>query len=176
MEILNEIWVWIVSALGGVSLAGVISAAIYGCLKGAFSKTISKINVEKIAKDATDKGIDKVKAVSFSHSIQPLVESELKKINEMSVEVVKKELNEVKAEYKTLINIVKKLSAYFDNSIGVSDTAKQELKQAIAEAENEPVEPTNYAVVGKVEEEDEAKDKTAREPLQDVKKATSVER
>ena len=176
MEILNEIWVWIVSALGGVSLAGVISAAIYGCLKGAFSKTISKINVEKIAKDATDKGIDKVKAVSFSHSIQPLVESELKKINEMSVEVVKKELNEVKAEYKTLINIVKKLSAYFDNSIGVSDTAKQELKQAIAEAENEPIEPTNYAVVGKVEEEDEAKDKTAREPLQDVKKATSVER
>ena len=176
MEILNEIWVWIVSALGGVSLAGVISAAIYGCLKGAFSKTISKIDVEKIAKDATDKGIDKVKAVSFSHSIQPLVESELKKINEMSVEVVKKELNEVKAEYKTLINIIKKLSAYFDNSIGVSDTAKQELKQAIAEAENEPVEPTNYAVVGKVEEEDEAKDKTEREPLQDVKKATSVER
>ena len=176
MEILNEIWVWIVSALGGVSLAGVISAAIYGCLKGAFSKTISKIDVEKIAKDATDKGIDKVKAVSFSHSIQPLVESELKKINEMSVEVVKKELNEVKAEYKTLINIVKKLSAYFDNSIGVSDTAKQELKQAIAEAENEPIEPTNYAVVGKVEEEDEPKDKTAREPLHDVKKATSVER
>ena len=176
MEILNEIWVWIVSALGGVSLAGVISAAIYGCLKGAFSKTISKINVEKIAKDATDKGIDKVKAVSFSHSIQPLVESELKKINELSVEVVKKELNEVKAEYKTLINIVKKLSAYFDNSIGVSDTAKQELKQAIAEAENEPIEPTNYAVVGKVEEEVEAKDKTEREPLQDVKKATSVER
>lgn len=176
MEILNEIWVWIVSALGGVSLAGVISAAIYGCLKGAFSKTISKINVEKIAKDATEKGIDKVKAVSFSHSIQPLVESELKKINELSVEVVKKELNEVKAEYKTLINIVKKLSAYFDNSIGVSDTAKQELKQAIAEAENEPIEPTNYAVVGKVEEEDEPKDKTAREPLQDVKKATSVER
>ena len=176
MEILNEIWVWIVSALGGVSLAGVISAAIYGCLKGAFSKTISKINVEKIAKDATDKGIDKVKAVSFSHSIQPLVESELKKINELSVEVVKKELDEVKAEYKTLINIIKKLSAYFDNSIGVSDTAKQELKQAIAEAENEPIEPTNYAVVGKVEEEDEAKDKTEREPLQDVKKATSVER
>lgn len=176
MEILNEIWVWIVSALGGVSLAGVISAAIYGCLKGAFSKTISKIDVEKIAKDATNKGIDKVKAVSFSHSIQPLVESELKKINEMSVEVVKKELNEVKAEYRTLINIIKKLSAYFDNSIGVSDTAKQELKQAIAEAENEPVEPTNYAVVGKVEEEDEAKDKTEREPLQDVKKATSVER
>lgn len=176
MEILNEIWVWIVSALGGVSLAGVISAAIYGCLKGAFSKTISKIDVEKIAKDATDKGIDKVKAVSFSHSIQPLVESELKKINELSVEVVKKELNEVKAEYKTLINIIKKLSAYFDNSIGVSDTAKQELKQAIAEAENEPIEPTNYAVVGKVEEEDEAKDKTEREPLQDVKKATSVER
>ena len=176
MEILNEIWVWIVSALGGVSLAGVISAAIYGCLKGAFSKTISKINVEKIADEATEKGIEKVKNVSFSHSIQPIVESEHKKINEYSVEVVQKELAEVKAEYKTLIDIIKKLSAYFDNSIGVSETAKQELKQAIAQAENEPIEPTNYAVVSKVEEEVEPKDKTAREPLQDVKKATSVER
>ena len=151
MEILNEIWVWIVSALGGVSLAGVISAAIYGCLKGAFSKTISKINVEKIADEATEKGIEKVKNVSFSHSIQPIVESELKKINEYSLEVVQKELAEVKAEYKTLIDIIKKLSAYFDNSIGVSETAKQELKQAIAQAENEPTEPTSFVVTDKVE-------------------------
>lgn len=152
MEILNEIWVWIVSALGGVSLAGVISTSIYGCLKGAFIKTISKINVEKIADEATEKGIEKVKNVSFSHSIQPIVESELKKINEYSVEVVQKELAEVKAEYKTLIDIIKKLSAYFDNSIGVSETAKQELKQAIAQAENEPIEPTSCVVTDKVEE------------------------
>lgn len=176
MEILNEIWVWIVSALGGVSLAGVISAAIYGCLKGAFSKTIAKINVEKIADEATEKGIEKVKNVSFSHSIQPIVESELKKINEYSVEVVQKELSEVKAEYKTLIDIIKKLSAYFDNSIGVSETAKQELKQAIAQAENEPTEPTSFVVTDKVEEKHTEKAKTANKPLQAVKTATTVER
>lgn len=176
MEILNEIWVWIVSALGGVSLAGVISAAIYGCLKGAFSKTISKINVEKIADEATEKGIEKVKNVSFSHSIQPIVESELKKINEYSVEVVQKELAEVKAEYKTLIDIIKKLSAYFDNSIGVSETAKQELKQAIAQAENEPIEPTSCVVTDNVEEKHTEKAKTENKPLQAVKTATTVER
>ena len=92
------------------------------------------------------------------------------------MEVVQKELAEVKAEYKTLIDIIKKLSAYFDNSIGVSETAKQELKQAIAQAENEPIEPTSCVVTDNVEEKHTEKAKTANKPLQDVKKATSVER
>ena len=82
MEILSQIWVWIGTAIGGVSLAGIISAIIYGSLKGAFNRTISKINVQKIAEQATEKGVDKVKKISFTHSIQPIVESELKKVNE----------------------------------------------------------------------------------------------
>ena len=40
MEILNQVWVWIGTAVGGISIAGIISAIIYGCLKGAFNKTI----------------------------------------------------------------------------------------------------------------------------------------
>ena len=48
MEIFNEIWVWLVAALGGISMTSIITAVIIGCLKGAFNKTISKINVEKI--------------------------------------------------------------------------------------------------------------------------------
>lgn len=140
MEIFSEIWVWLVAALGGVSITGIISAVIYGCLKGAFNKTISKINVEKIAQDATEKGVEKVKKISFTHSIQPLVESELKKINEQSVEVLKQSLADVTTQYNKVILILEKLSAYFDNSIGVSDNAKEELKQAISEAKNEPLQ------------------------------------
>ena len=80
MEILNEIWVWIGSVLGGLTVTGVLSAIIAGTLKGAFTKTISKINVEKIAEEATNKGIEKVKKISFEQSLQPIVESELKKV------------------------------------------------------------------------------------------------
>ena len=89
MEIINQVWVWIASAVGGISLTSIITAIIYGCLKSAFNKTISKINVQKIADQATEKGVEKVKKISFTHSIQPLVESELKKVNEHSIEVLK---------------------------------------------------------------------------------------
>lgn len=172
MEFLNEIWVWIMSAIGGVSLSAIISAIIYGCLKGAFNKTISKINVESIADKATEKGVERVKKVSFTHNIQPLVESELKKVNEHSVEVLKKELADVQAKYDNVINILDKLACYFDNSIGVAEEKKEELKQAIAKAQNKPMVAESVVVEELVEPT--AKPATAGEF--DRKTKTKVER
>lgn len=171
MEILNQVWVWIVSALGGVSLAGIISAITYGTLKGAFNRTISKINVQKIADQATEKGVEKVKKVSFTHSIQPLVESELKKINEHSIEVLKTTLADVTAKYNQVINVLEKLSAYFDGSF-VSEQTKQELKQALADAKNEPTIAESVVVEEFIEEEP----KQAVEPQNKAKSSTKVER
>lgn len=139
MEILNTIWVWVISILGGLSISSIISAVIYGCLKGAFNKTISKINVEKIADLATDKGVERVKKVSFTHNIQPIVESELKKINEYSKEVFDKKMETISKQYEMIVKILIKFSAYFDNSIGVPDSAKEDLKKILLEAlEDEP--------------------------------------
>ena len=139
MEFLNEIWIWIMSAIGGLSLSAIISSIIYGCLKGAFNKTISKINVESIADKATEKGIERVKKVSFTHNIQPLVESSLEKVNEKAVETLREELVKLDNKYNNIINILEKQAAYFDNSIGVPEEKKAELKQAIVEAQNKPV-------------------------------------
>ena len=139
MEFLNEIWVWIMSAIGGLSLSAIISSIIYGCLKGAFNKTISKINVESIADKATEKGIERVKKVSFTHNIQPLVESGLEKVNEKAVETLREELVKLDNKYNNIINILEKQAAYFDNSIGVPEEKKAELKQAIVKAQNKPV-------------------------------------
>lgn len=172
MEIFNQIWVWIGTALGGVSLAGIISTIIYGCLKGAFNRTIAKINVQKIADQATEKGVEKVKKVSFSHTIQPLVESELKKLNEYYVEVLKVYMEDVAKKYDNLILVLEKLSAYFDNSIGVNETAKQELKQAIAEAKNEQISAESIVV----EEIVEPTPIQAVEPNKTAKSSTKVER
>ena len=138
METLNAIWQAIYPYVAGVSVTGILSAVIYGCLKGAFSKTISKVNVEKICEDATSKGIDKVKEVSFKQSIQPLCESELKKITEQANDYMKAYLDEMNKKYDQLIEIIEKLSAYFDNSIGVSDTAKEDLKDCINKAKIAP--------------------------------------
>lgn len=144
MEVLDIIWQYIAPIFGGLSIAGIVSAIIYGCLKGAFNRTISKINTEKIAKDAVDKGVEKVKEVSFKHNIQPIVQSELKKVTEEANEYLKQELESVKEQYAKLLNVLGKFAAYFDNSIGVPDEAKGELKQALLDAE---IEPTTDEIV-----------------------------
>lgn len=172
MEFLSEIWVWIMSALGGVSLSAIITAIIYGCLKGAFNKTIAKINVQQIADLATEKGVERVKKVSFTHSIQPLVESELEKINEKATAVLKKELKDVKERYDKVINILDKLASYFDNSIGVPEEKKEELKQALAEALDKPISAESV-IVEELVEKDETAEKTI---ANQTKTTTKVER
>lgn len=166
-EFFSQVWVWVITALGGISLSAIISAIIYGCLKGAFNKTISKINVEKIADKATDKGIERVKKIAFTHDIQPLVESKLIEINEKSTEVLKKELAVVSAKYDKVVNILDKLACYFDNSIGVSEENKKALKKAIGEAREIEVLPAESVVV---------EEKVAKVEILDTKKSTKVER
>lgn len=139
METLSQIWIWIVSILGGISLSAVFAFIIKISLSAAFNKIISKINVQKIADQATEKGIEKVKKISFTHNIQPLVESELKKINEKSTEILKQTLLEVQAKYDKVINVLDKLSKYFDNSIGVAEEKKEELREALSEALEKPI-------------------------------------
>lgn len=136
----SEIWVYIVSVLGGVSVAGILTAVIYGCLKGAFNRLIQKINVEKITEKATEKGIDRIKKISFTQTIQPLVESELKKVTEQANKYIKTELANVQVKYDKLIAILEALSSYFDNSIAVSEQSKADLKQAIQDAKNDKIE------------------------------------
>ena len=139
-EIFSQIWVWIVSALGGISLAGIITAVIYGSLKGAFNRAIAKVNVEKISEEATEKGIEQVKKISFTQSIQPVVESELKKVTESANEYIKANLEETQENYNKLLDVLLKFSAFFDGSIYVSDEARDELKTAIEEAKYTKVE------------------------------------
>lgn len=167
-EIFSQVWVWVITALGGISLSAIITSIIYGCLKGAFNKAIAKINVEKIADKATEKGVERVRKIAFTHDIQPLVESKLVEINEKSTEVLKEELKKVSAKYDKVITILEKLSAYFDNSIGVSEQAKTELKKALANAKEEEVLPAESVVV--VEEE------VAKAEIEAPKKTTKVER
>lgn len=172
MEILNSIWVWILSILGGVSITTILTFVIRITLTNSFKKTIAKIDVEKIAEKATDKGVAKVKKISFNHNIQPLVESELVKINEKSTEVLKKELADVQKKYDNLIVIMEKLSAYFDNSIGVAEEKKADLKQAIANAKNDTITAESVIIDEFVDEDV----KSVAEPEKPTKTNIKVER
>lgn len=172
MEILNTIWVWILSILGGVSLTTILVFVIKFGVGVQIKKFLAKINVEKIAEQATEKGVAKVKKISFNHNIQPLVESELVKINEKSTEVLKKELADVQKKYDNLIVIMEKLSAYFDNSIGVAEEKKADLKNAIAHAKNDTITAESVVLDEFVDENV----KSVAEPEKPTKTNIKVER
>lgn len=153
MEWLNNAWNVVAPYLSGITLGGVLSAIFYALLKAGFTKTINKIDVEKIAKTATDKGVDRVKEISFKQSIQPLVESELRKVTEEANKYIEKELKEVKDEYQKIIDILEKQAQYFDNAIGVPQKTKDELKEAIKVARGEQLNDTEEIQVAFNEKE-----------------------
>ena len=173
-EIFNTVWGWVIATVGGVSVASIISGILWVTLKASFNKTIQKANLEKTQAEAAEmaaaKAIEKIKALSFKQSLQPVVESQLKKITEETQVLVREELEEVKDRYNKLLLVLEALSKYFDNSIGVSDDAKQALKDAIEDAKNESIE--EYV------EEEVVVEEAKEEPKTDTKKTsnTSVDR
>ena len=134
MEILNTIWQYVLPIGGGVTLGALIISILVPVVRGTVSKLIDRINVEKIEEKAVNAGVEKIKTMSFKQSIAPLVKSELVKVVEVVDDKLNEKLDEVDKRYAQIVNILAKLSAYFDNSIAVSETAKQELREALADA------------------------------------------
>lgn len=167
---LSEIWTKVVlivtSGVGGISFGAIISWIIALVNSSRIKKAIAAFKAQEIAELATDKGIEKIKSISYSHDIKPLVESELQKVYEYSVAMVNNELKNMEGKYNQIINILEALAKYFDNSIGVSDEAKAELKEEIEKAKTniEETEPIQSEVV--VEE-------TTTEPVS-TKKSTET--
>lgn len=170
-EILERILMIGGISIGGTTIGAIIISVIYMSLKSAFNKTIAKINVEKIAEKATDKGIERVKKITFSHNIQPLVESGLEKVNEKVNEKVDKKFANMELKQDRIIDCIEKLAAYFDDSI-VPDEKKKDLKDALERAKEEVV--TVESVV--VEETTEVEEKSNVAPLDAVKTQVKVER
>lgn len=170
MEILNQIWNYALP-IGGFTVGAIIIAIGSVLLKGsvtkAFEKKASELDLAKIEQAAVDKGIEKVKEISFKQSIQPLVNSELEKVYENVARHFEELSNELAKKQEQTIDILEKLSAYFDNSVGVPDTVKAELKKAIAIAKDKPITEVETTV----EEVAEEPAKTVVETDTGVKKA-----
>lgn len=163
-ETLNQIIVWVGSVLGGVSIASIITAIICGVIRGGFSKAISKINVEEISERATNKAIEKVKEVSFKQSIEPIAKAELTKITEQANMFIEKAFEKTQEQYNKLLKVVESFAKYFENSVYITEEAKENLRKALKEAE---IEPTidNVIEVEQIVVEEEKEPKKAKEQV-----------
>ena len=149
MELLNTIWGYVLPVGGGLTVGAIIVAIALPILKGSATKIVSRLNVEEIEKKAVERGVEQVKNISFTQNIQPLVKSELVKVTEAVTAELQSNIEKVHNDYISILAIMEKLSAYFDNSIAITDEAKKALKDEIEKAKNAIVTPD----IIKVEEE-----------------------
>lgn len=172
-EILQEIWNTIAPYVAGGTLGSTILVSVVLILRAAICKKIDgvkeSVNNKVIANDVSKDLLEKIKNISFEQDIQPIVQSELKKVTEEANTYLKQQLKETQEGYNKLLNCVEKLAMYFDNSIGVSDEAKAELKNAIELARTKE-EPSNQFTTTVIVEE------VAQEQPKKAKKTAEIER
>ena len=169
--ILDKIGLLAGITIGGVSLLTIVGFVLWKVLSASFNRALRKINLEKIVDIATDKAVDRIKKVSFSHNIQPIVLSEVKKLGEEIKLDVRKEFAEIKENQRKQVVIAEKQASYFEDSI-VSDDKKKALKDAIENAKQDSVVVESVVV----EETTEPTEKANTTPLEAVKTQTKLER
>lgn len=163
MEILSNVWIWIVTALSGLSVVGIVAAVVCAVVKGTISRQIQKYNLKKLYEELWEMQIDRIKKISFSQSIEPLAKSELLKVTEVADEKVAEKLEKVQVQYDHLINILEKFYAYFEDSL-VSESKKADLKEALESAKVEVAKPTEIAIDEIIVEEPKQAVENKKEP------------
>lgn len=151
MTELNTIWAQIAPYLSGLGLGGILSLILGIVLKGSFNKAVNSLNVSKIAEEATNKALAKIKSLSFTHDIAPIVEEKLTAATKAQAKVLKKELDEIRHNYENVVEILGNLAAYFDGSM-VSDEVKATLHASLDKAVNKPVPEVTSTVEIETEE------------------------
>ena len=152
MELLNTIWGYVLPIGGGLTVGAIIVAIALPILKGSATKIVSRLNIEEIEKKAVERGVEQVKNISFTQNIQPIVKSELVKVTEAVTAELQSNIEKVHNDYISILAIMEKLSAYFDNSIAITDDAKKALKDEIEKAKNAIVTPDIIKVVDDTKE------------------------
>jgi gas vesicle protein len=132
---INSVWDAIAPYVTGTGIGAIIGGILFACLKGAFTKALNKIDVEKTTEKIIDKSLDKIQSVSFSQNIQPLVEDEMKKVVSAMNYYLASTIKSSENNYKALLEVMVALSKYFENGYGIPEEVKQNLAQAIEKAQ-----------------------------------------
>lgn len=153
MEILNQIWVWVVAVAGLIAGSGIVGLIVAMLPKLITNIVIKKINIKQEKEKGFNEGIAQVKKVTFKHSIKPLVDARLDKIEDDAVEVLQKQNKEIKIQYNNIVNVLDKFLAFFENSL-VSEEKKEEMREAL-EVAKRPVVAEEVIEDGEIVVEDD---------------------
>ena len=198
MEWLTGAGSWLLGIICGAVSGGLLAWLIVVVLKASLNRTISKLLIKlnfkdlqtqivketvkevlaQIVKETVKEVLAQIKKLSYTQTIQPVVESELVKINERVDAKLAKVLAELIRKQDLTHKEIKALARYFDGSLGVTDEAKKELRLALAEyeKENPPKEQEITVVEEAVKEEVKEEEKTEKKAEKTEKNTIDVER
>lgn len=175
-EILSKVWNYALPIGSGVTIGAIVVFIAYICIKAMLKKFATKYNLSnqesELVSRIADKVVDKLKGTTLNGSLEPIAKSELMKITEVCQDNLRQELGQNAIEHSNIINILEKLSSYFDNSIGVGEDKKVELKQAIEKAKSHENALNSQEIV-LVEEVIEETEKTENTPKNEPKNTNS---
>lgn len=141
MEKLRALWDFIAPFLAGGVTSLIIQLFVIPFLRGKITKGFAQIDFKKFLADARavfasegDRIIERMKGMVMTHSIEPLVMSEMQKVNENATALVKGTCDKIHAENAALLNVLAAQAAYFDDST-VGTEKKSALHDAIEQAQ-----------------------------------------
>ena len=98
IESIQQIWDIIAPYVTGTTIGSIVMIAVTTIIKSAIAKLGKKqdevFSSKVVAKEVSNEMKDEIKNISFEQTIQPLVESELKKVIEAANEYIKQQLKE----------------------------------------------------------------------------------
>lgn len=159
----QSVWAWVIGIICGIGAGTLIAFLLKEVLIG-----IGKRIAEKIAlKDLYDKTLEEskkgLKQITFKQSIEPLVNSELEKVNEKVDARLTNELAELKRKNDLMLKALQKFASFFDDSYMVNAEKKEELKQVFEEYNKLEIPQEQEIIIESHEEEKEEQETTEEE-------------
>ena len=148
VEEIQKLWNVVSPYLTGITIGGIVSCFFYAFFSGSIKKFINKISIGDMIDKTVDESMNRIKTLTISLELQPLVAEELEKIEKRVEETNQKAYEKVLQSNAQLIECFGKLASYFDSSIAVPQEIKDDLHLAIDNAK-ENVAPTKEEIIVK---------------------------
>lgn len=159
MEELKALWDIIAPYITTTSISAGVGAIVIAIFKALLNKTLNKLNVGDISNNIAEKTTSKIKNVEVKTSIQPIIESGLKKVMEECNEQIKGSIGKITEQDQAILNTIECFASYFDGSFAVSDEKKNALANALEEA-HKVIDTVDNSVVVTVETADTVKEES----------------
>lgn len=149
----QTVWAWVIGIIGGIGFGTLIAFILKTVLTGIGKKIAEKIALKDLYDKTLEESKKGLKQITFKQSIEPLVVSELEKVNERVDARLTNELADLKHQNALMLKALQKFASFFDDSYMVNAEKKEQLKQVFEEYNKLEIPQEQEIIIESHEEE-----------------------